>query len=97
MQIKLIAFLTLIVIVFASFQNVFAFRVADATTVAPTATPIAPSAITATPTFQPSAPPLSLTLTLAFTCCALGGVLGILALGIIASRGNQKEAQEKKK
>ena len=97
MQIKLIAFLTLIVIVLASFQNAFAVRGADGTTVAPTATPVASSEITATPTFQPSAPPLSLTLMLAVTCCALGGVLGILALGIIVSRGNQKELQKKKK
>jgi len=95
MQIKSIAFLSLIVIALASFQNVLAYRMADSTTVAPTATPVASSAITATPTFQPSAPPLSLTLTLAITCCAVGGVLGFLVLGFILSRENLKEEKKK--
>ena len=40
-------------------------------------------------------PPLSLTLTLGFTCFALGGVLGILALGFSVSRGNHKEEKKK--
>jgi hypothetical protein len=39
-------------------------------------------------------PPLSLTLTLLFTCCALGLVVGVLALGFILSM--QKRKEEKK-
>ena len=39
-------------------------------------------------------PPLSLTLTLAFTCCALGGVWHIVALGISVSRKLTKEEEK---
>jgi len=49
-------------------------------------------------------PPLSLTLMLAFTCCALGLVLGILILGFVVSFQNRnsfknrtKDEEEKKK
>jgi hypothetical protein len=43
-------------------------------------------------------PPLSLTLMLAFTCCALGLVLGILILGFVLSFQNRKrEDKEEKK
>jgi hypothetical protein len=42
-------------------------------------------------------PPLSLTLMLAFTCCALGLVLGILILGFVLSFQNRKKDKEEKK
>ena len=95
MQIKLTVFFSFIMTTLASFQNILAYRMADATTAAPTATPAASSAVPATPTFQPSTPPLSLTLTLAITCCAIGAVLGILVLGFILSRENRKEDKKK--
>ncbi|HUH96159.1 MAG TPA: hypothetical protein VLZ89_02300 [Anaerolineales bacterium] len=96
MQIKWIAYISLIVIGLALFQNVRADRTAEGATATATAAPAAPSAIRATPTFQASAPPLSLTLTLAFTCCALAAVLGILVLGIVVSMGNRRSEQKKK-
>ena len=37
-----------------------------------------------------SGPPLSLTLMLAFTCCALGLVVGVIVVGFIVSRENRK-------
>ena len=42
-------------------------------------------------------PPLSLTLMLAFTCCAVGLVLGLLILGFVVSFQNRKKAEEEKK
>lgn len=42
-------------------------------------------------------PPLSLTLTLAFTCCSLGLVLGVLILGFVLSFQNRKKDEEEKK
>jgi len=42
-------------------------------------------------------PPLSLTLMLAFTCCALGLVLGLLILGFVLSFQNRKKNEEEKK
>ena len=55
--------------------------------------------ITPAPIYSPTpistgGPPLSLTLTLLFTCCALGLVVGVLALGFILSV--QKRKEEKK-
>ena len=41
-------------------------------------------------------PPLSLTLTQLFTCCALGLVVGVLALGFILSMQKQKEEKKDK-
>ena len=41
-------------------------------------------------------PPLSLTLTLLFTCCALGLVVGVLALGFILSMQKRKEEKKDK-
>ena len=43
-----------------------------------------------------SGPPLSLTLTLLFTCCALGLVVGVLALGFILSMQKRKEEKKDK-
>jgi hypothetical protein len=43
-------------------------------------------------------PPLSLTLMLGFTCCALSVVLGILILGFILSlEGRKKNKEERNK
>ena len=64
-----------------------------------------PSAITPTPLSYPTdiptdgptgGPPLSLTLTLLFTCCALGLVLGVLAIGLFISIQKRKEEKEEK-
>jgi hypothetical protein len=64
-----------------------------------------PSAITPTPLSYPTdiptdgptgGPPLSLTLTLLFTCCALGLVLGVLAIGLFISMQKRKEEKEEK-
>lgn len=41
-------------------------------------------------------PPLSLTLMLLFTCCSVGLVLGMLVVGIMASRGNQGQGKDEK-
>ncbi len=38
-----------------------------------------------------SGPPLSLTLMMAFTCCALGSVIAILVFGLVLARGKSKE------
>ncbi len=90
MQLRLIAFLALLLIVFVSFQNVFAYRMADTTAVVPT--PTSPSLPIATD--QPNGPPLSLTLMLGFTCCALSVVLGILILGFVLSLEGRKKDNE---
>ena len=42
-------------------------------------------------------PPLSLTLILAFTCCAMGLVIGLLVLGFVVSFQNRKKNEEEKK
>ena len=64
-----------------------------------------PSAITPTPLSYPTdiptdgptgGPPLSLTLTLLFTCCALGLVLGVLAIGFFISMQKRKEENKEK-
>jgi hypothetical protein len=62
-----------------------------------TSTPTSSNSPTPIPTDGPTGgPPLSLTLTLLFTCCALGLVVGVLALGFILSMQKQKaEKQEK--
>ena len=39
-------------------------------------------------------PPLSLTLTLLFTCCALGLVIGVLVIGFIIAMQKQKEEKK---
>ncbi len=62
------------------------FATAAPATPAPTALASPPS----TP-FAPTAPPLSLTLTLAFTCCAVGAVLGVLVLGFVLGIPRRKE------
>ncbi len=41
-------------------------------------------------------PPLSLTLMLAFTCCAIGLVVGVLVIGFIVSRENRKRMKNEK-
>jgi hypothetical protein len=47
------------------------------------------------PAGQPAArPPLSLTLTLLFTCCALGLVVGVLVVGFILAMQKQKEEKK---
>lgn len=52
---------------------------------------------TPTPTGSPnSGPPLSLTLTLLFTCCALGLVVGVLVIGFIISIHKPKEVKGEK-
>lgn len=43
-----------------------------------------------------SGPPLSLTLTLVFTCCALGLVVGVIVLGFILSMQKRKEEKKDK-
>lgn len=56
-------------------------------------------AITATPITTeapPSGPPLSLTLMLLFTCCALGLVLGVLVVGYVLSIRNRKGGKDEK-
>ncbi len=62
----------------------------------PPATPAA-TMTPAPPDAQPSGPPLSLTLTLLFTCCSVGLVLGVLILGILAGRTNAKAVADEKK
>jgi len=42
-------------------------------------------------------PPLSLTLMLAFTCCALGLVLGLVILGFALSFQNRKKDKKEKR
>lgn len=42
-------------------------------------------------------PPLSLTLMLGFTCCALGLVLGLVVLGFVLSFQNHKKDEKEKK
>jgi len=42
-------------------------------------------------------PPLSLTLMLAFTCCALSLVIGLLVLGFVLSFQNRKKNEEDQK
>ncbi len=61
------------------------------------ATP-APTPLASPPStpFAPTAPPLSLTLTLAFTCCAVGAVLGVLVLGFVLGIQRRKDEQPKK-
>ncbi len=50
-----------------------------------------PAQVTPTPTGPvPGRPPLSLTLTLLFTFCSLGAVVGLLVLGFILSMRRQK-------
>ena len=47
------------------------------------------------PAGQPTGgPPLSLTLTLLFTCCALGLVVGVLVIGFILAMQKQKEEKK---
>ena len=99
-QIALIAFLTLILL---PIQTVFASRLAARTSsvrpfnslqaATPTAIPPTPVSTNA----APSGPPLSLTLMLLFTCCALGLVFGILILGFVAGTGNRNEVEKSKK
>lgn len=42
-------------------------------------------------------PPLSLTLMLGFTCCALSLVIGLLVLGFVLSFQNRQKDEEEKK
>lgn len=73
-------------------------------TVVPTFVPVAgiPLAITPTPfsiptpvpTIASSGPPLSLTLMLAFTCCALLLVLAVLIIGVIAAMTSRKGGKQ---
>ncbi len=42
-------------------------------------------------------PPVSLTLMMAFTCCALGLVLGLVILGFVLSFQNRKKGEKEKK
>jgi hypothetical protein len=52
-----------------------------------------------TPAPAPSpagSPPLSLTLMLAFTCCALGLVVGVIVIGFFISRDNRKRTTNEK-
>ncbi len=56
----------------------------------PAATPAPLGFPTPTPAGPvPSGPPLSLTLTLIFTCCALGLVVGLIVVGFIVSMQNR--------
>jgi hypothetical protein len=58
-------------------------------------TPTPPDIQTPLPAGQPaSGPPLSLTLTLLFTCCALGLVVGVLVIGFILAMHKQKEEKK---
>jgi hypothetical protein len=51
-----------------------------------------PAQVTPTPTGPVSGgPPLSLTLTLLFTLCSLGAVVGVLVVGFILSMRRQKD------
>jgi hypothetical protein len=43
--------------------------------------------------FPQGGPPLSLTLILLFTCCALGAVIGVIVLGFILNVSKRKESQ----
>ncbi len=53
------------------------------------ATPASPTASTSSPDQpQRGRPPLSLTLMLLFSACAIGAVVAVLVIGVIAARGN---------
>ncbi len=69
-------------------------RSAGAAPMTPAPTPLA--TIPAAP-FVPSTPPLSLTVMLAFTCCALSVVLGLIVLsfviGVQRRKGEKPEKQ----
>ncbi len=77
-------------------------------TIVPTYIPImgAPVAVTPTPfnfptpssteAGSPSGPPLSLTLMLGFTCCALGVVFAILIIGFVVGVSNRKGGKNEK-
>ena len=56
-------------------------------------------AITPTPSpasAAPGGPPLSLTLTLLFTCCSLGVVVGLIVLGFVLSMQKRNAAKAEK-
>ena len=85
---------------FSGAGKVSALRPVDAKTVPAS---IAQGSITPTPSDvqtplpagQPTGgPPLSLTLTLLFTCCALGLVVGVLVIGFILAMQKQKEEKK---
>jgi len=58
-------------------------------------TPTPSDVQTPLPAGQPTGgPPLSLTLTLLFTCCALGLVVGVLVIGFILAMQKQKEEKK---
>ena len=62
-----------------------------------TITPTSSDSPTPVPTNGPAGgPPPSPTLTLLFTCCALGLVVGVLALGFILSMQKQKAEKQDK-
>ena len=66
---------------------------AIAAPVTPAPTPLA--TVSATEVAR-TAPPLSLTLTLAFTCCALAAVLGVLVLGFVMGIQRRKDGKPDK-
>lgn len=62
---------------------------------------ITPTAFTIPPTptpakFVPTMPPLSLTLILVFTCCAMGLVVGVLVLAFVLAAQNRKGGKNEK-
>ena len=60
------------------------------------ATPAPTTLATLPPGDFPQRPPLSLTLTLAFTCCALGAVVGVIVLGFVIGIQRRKEDKSEK-
>ena len=103
---RTLLFLTLIFLALALFFSMagraFAYKLEPANLVP---VPVGQSTITPTTSNSPTpvstdgptgGPPLSLTLTLLFTCCALGLVVGVLALGFILSMQKRKEEKKEK-
>ncbi len=66
-------------------------------TAAVTPAPPTPFATLPPTKFPQGGPPLSLTLILLFTCCALGAVIGVIILGFVLNVSRRKESQAEEK
>ncbi len=103
MQIKRFALIVLLILVLLPARSAFASRLsARISAVRPfnSLQAATPTSIPSTPgptETAPSGPPLSLTLMLLFTCCAVGLVLGILGIGLLTGINNRKASEEDKK
>ena len=95
---KLSVFLTLFLVVYIPIRLMSPKPTNLGISDGPTLTPVATlTPLTPVPTEIPaSGPPLSLTLTLLFTCCAMGLVVGVFVIGALASRTNLQAVGEEK-